>query len=45
MHTAHYGLCARFVGHHPSLTGGTDDALTTLTRLHTHRSRLLNQTP
>ncbi len=41
VHSAHHGVCARFVGRGPSLLGGHDDALATLTRLTAARRRLL----
>ncbi|NGO72126.1 hypothetical protein G5C65_28015, partial [Streptomyces sp. SB3404] len=41
VHGAHHGICARFVGAQPSLLGTDDDALRTLIRLNTNRSRLL----
>ncbi|MGD9485867.1 hypothetical protein WDH52_21875 [Streptomyces sp. TRM70308] len=41
VHAAHHGICARFVGHGPSLLGGGADALHTLDRLAASRGRLL----
>lgn len=41
VHAAHRGICARFVGRGPSLLGGGADALHTLDRLATSRSRML----
>ncbi|MBB1253833.1 hypothetical protein H3146_10730, partial [Streptomyces sp. OF3] len=41
VHAAHHGICARFVGRGPSLLGGDADALHTLSRLASSRSRLL----
>jgi len=43
VHTAHRGICARFVGHGPSLLGGAD-ALSVLDRLRGTRRRLLRHT-
>ncbi|WP_225102424.1 hypothetical protein [Streptomyces sp. CoH27] len=42
VHTAHHGVCVRFVGRRPSLVGGHDDAPATLTRLAGARRRLLH---
>ncbi|MBT2413415.1 hypothetical protein J7I94_23090 [Streptomyces sp. ISL-12] len=41
VHAAHHGICARFVGHGPSLLGTGADALHTLDRLAASRGRLL----
>ncbi|MBB1245159.1 hypothetical protein GL263_16500 [Streptomyces durbertensis] len=41
VHAAHHGICARFVGRGPSLLGGDANALRTLGRLASSRSRLL----
>ncbi len=41
VHDAHHGICARYVGAQPSLLGGDDNALHTLTQLNTRRSHLL----
>ncbi|MFD5554672.1 hypothetical protein ACFWIA_12645 [Streptomyces sp. NPDC127068] len=45
VYQSHIGVCDRFVGHGPSLLGGTSDSLATLAKLAHARQRLLAPRP